>query len=50
MQNGAISELYTNHKNFFKCSRNPNHILKSNKNSYGKLYIKETKLPNNKIL
>ena len=45
MQNGTISELYTDDKKI-KHSRNPNHILKSAKNFYEKLYIKETNVQN----
>ena len=45
MQNGTISELYTDDKKF-KYSRNPNHILKSAKNLYEKLYIKDTNVQN----
>ena len=40
MQNGTISELYTDDKKP-KYSRNPNHILKSTKNFYEKLYKRD---------
>ena len=40
MQNGTISELYTDDKNP-KYSRNPNHILKSAKNFYQKFYKRD---------
>ena len=45
MQNGTISESYTDDENL-KYSRNPNHIFKSAKNFYEKLYIKETNVQN----
>ena len=45
MQNGAISELFTYDKKF-KYFRDPNHLFKSAKNFYGKLYIKETNVQN----
>ena len=41
MQNGIISESYTDDKKK-KYSRKSNHNLKSAKNFYQKLYIKET--------
>ena len=40
MQNGTISELYTDDKKP-KYSRHPNHILKSAKNFYEKLYKRD---------